>query len=149
MPREMKSYRQSRFTARFPTEYLYTEAHFWLSEQGPRRWRIGLTSFGTRMLGEIVELEFEVEPGTEVIASDLIGWIEGFKATSDLYCVATGRFAIANPRTLETANVVNAKPYEDGWLYEVDGDPDPNAMDVHEYIGHLDRTIGKLKGSTG
>ena len=61
------------------------------------RWRVGFTKFATRMLGEIVEVQFEKQPGDAVASGEIIGSIEGFKAISDIYCVADGRFAGGNP----------------------------------------------------
>ena len=41
--------------------------------------------FATRMLGEVVEFDFEVAPGDSIEEGQAIGWFEGFKAVSDLY----------------------------------------------------------------
>ena len=39
---------------------------------------------------------------------------------------------------------MDLKPYAEGWLYAVRGEPDPAAMDVHGYIALLDATIDKM-----
>ena len=54
----------------------------------PGRWRVGFTKFATRMLGEIVEVQWEKTDGAGVSSGEIIGSIEGFKAISDIYCVA-------------------------------------------------------------
>jgi glycine cleavage system H protein len=137
-------YRRNRFSTRLPAGYRYSRAHFWLSEEAAGRWRVGLTSFATRMLGDIVEFDFEVEPLDEVRLAQTIGWIEGFKATSDLIAVASGRFAGRNPAAAADPALICARPFADGWLYEVDGQPDPGAVDVHGYAAFLDASIDKM-----
>ena len=78
------SYNRCRFATRPPTDGIYTRSHYWLREVEPGLWRVGLTAYGTRLLGEIVEYEFKVRPGTAVEAGQTIGWVEGFKTLSDL-----------------------------------------------------------------
>ncbi len=56
-------------------------------------WRVGFTKFATRMLGDFVEHAFEPKVGDPVTVGQTIGWVEGFKALTDLYCVADGTFA--------------------------------------------------------
>lgn len=141
---EFIRYKRNRFAARFPTRYLYTLSHFWLWEHEAGCWRIGLTNFATRMLGEIVEFDFEVKEGQAVRIADVVGWIEGFKATSDLYCVVEGEFSGANSAAAGNASVLSSDPYGKGWLYGVKGTPDKAAVDVHGYIEHLGLTIDKM-----
>src|SRR3954452_11019012 len=90
-------YKRSTFVTHLPTEFLYSPSHFWLQPLEGGIWRIGYTKFATRMLGEIVDHQFEVKPGAAVKSGQIIGSIEGFKALSDLYCVADGLFRGGNP----------------------------------------------------
>ena len=62
------AYDRCRFVTRLPTDRLYTRSHYWLREVEPGLWRVGLTAYGTRLLGEIVEHGFTVQPGTAVDA---------------------------------------------------------------------------------
>ena len=57
---------------------------------------VGFTKFSVRMLGEMVESDYEVKVGEKVEIGEVIGWIEGFKATSDIYAVE-GEFKGGNP----------------------------------------------------
>ena len=142
-------YRRNRFSARLPATCRYTRSHAWLAEIEPGRWRIGLTSFATRMLGEVVELGFEVAAGASVKTADVVGWIEGFKAVSDLYCVADGTFEGGNPGVRDDPALVWAKPHDEGWLYAVRGTPDPESVDVAGYVAFLDETIDRLNAKGG
>jgi len=139
-------YKRSRFTTRLPSDRLYTASHFWLAREDGERWRVGFTKFAVRMLGEIVEYGFEVKPEDPVVVGQIIGWLEGFKASSDLYCVVAGRFQAPNPELKNKADLVHADPYEGGWLYHAFGQPDGAAMDVNGYTAVLDRAIDKIQG---
>jgi glycine cleavage system H protein len=125
--------------------YLYSRSHFWLLEASPGCWRIGLTGFATRMLGDIVEFDFEVERGKSVHVAQIVGWIEGFKAVSDLYSVADGEFSGGNEAASGNTAIVCSDPYGEGWLYMVKGTPDPQAVDVNGYVQHLELTIDKMQ----
>ena len=96
------SYRRSRFSTRLPDDRVYTASHFWLLSLGESVYRVGFTQFATRMLGDLVEHGYEVKPGAAVGLGDTVGWVEAFKATTDLYCPGTGTFLAANP-ALETS----------------------------------------------
>src|ERR1700741_1908017 len=90
-------YRRARFATRLPADRLYTRSPFWIVEHGSGVWRIGLTKFASRMLGDVVDLGFEVKPGDQIALGDAVGWLEGFKAKTELYTVVTGQFGGANP----------------------------------------------------
>jgi glycine cleavage system H protein len=139
-------YKRSRFATRLPADRLYTPAHFWILEHAAGVWRVGLTKFAGRMLGDVVDLGFEVRPADPVQLGDTIGWLEGFKARTDLYAVVTGTFAGANPDLEADIDLVDSDRYGRGWLYAVEGRPDPDASDVHGYVKVLDATIDRLRG---
>ena len=140
------SYKRSRFTARFPRALAYTQSHFWLGRQEGDLWRIGFTKFAARMLGELVEIDFEVAAGTEVETGQVVGWLEGFKATADLFTPMAGKFTGVNP-ALETAiDTVKRDPYGKGWLYQVEGKPGDDILDAEGYAAFLDGTIDKMRG---
>lgn len=142
-------YKRSRFSTHLPPDRRYTPSHFWLLEVGTGLWRVGFTKFATRMLGELVEHGFEVKPGSAVSPGDTIGWVEGFKATTDLYCVATGLFRGANPDLERDPALLDADPYGQGWLYAVEGEPDAAVVDAAGYVAMLDLAIDKIQGKTG
>ncbi len=146
-------YKRSHFVTHLPVDYLYTRSHFWLARQTNGDWRIGLTKFATRMLGDMVDHGFELEAGADANIGQIVGWVEGFKAISDVYCVAQGTFAGGNAVLRETISLIDKKPYSDGWLYAVRGTPDEKCLEVQGYREHLDRAIdlilSKQKHETG
>ena len=144
---EYSRYKHARFSARFPKDYRYSLSHYWMAlvdrEQGI--WRVGFTKFATRMLGELVEADFEVPVGGAIASGQEIGWVEGFKAASNVYSVIDGEFLGMNPILAEDACIIRSSPYEDGFLYEAKGSPEANALDVSGYEAHLDSLIAEME----
>ena len=146
MPLTFVRYKHARFSARFPESFRYSKSHYWMAqvEDQPGVWRVGFTKFATRMLGELVDCEWKVKLEEAVEPGDTVGWVEGFKAAADVYCVLKGAFAGGNPYLSEDACVVRTDPYEVGWLYAVKGEPEEGSMDVQGYIEYLDGTIRRM-----
>jgi glycine cleavage system H protein len=88
-----------------------------------------------------VELNAPVTPG------QLIGWVEGFKAISDVSCLLEGRFAGGNPALQADITLINKDPHGAGWLYAVKGRPDTQCVGVEGYVQILDKTIDRLLAS--
>jgi glycine cleavage system H protein len=145
-PKKVILYRRNRFQSRLPKGRRYTASHFWLDEEEPGLWRVGFTRFATRMLGDIVEQGFETKVGGAVKVGQTIGWVEGFKALTELYSVADGAFEGGNPELDGDPSLIDKDPYGKGWLYHVRGTPEPNSVAVEGYIGILDATIDKMLG---
>jgi len=96
------------------------------------------------MLGDVVEFKITAVKGDRVSVGQTIGWIEGFKAVSELYCVAEGEFVRGNPDLDTDITLLDTKPYAEGWLYEVSGRPEPEATSVADYVALLDVTIDRM-----
>jgi glycine cleavage system H protein len=137
-------YKRCRFVTRLPVRYRYSPSHYWMASRGGGLWRVGLTKFATRMLGEMVEYAFDARPEEPVHSGQVLGWVEGFKAISDMFCIAEGTFAQDNPALKEQITLVNKDPYGAGWLYAVRGEPEPGCVDVHGYVSILDKTIDAI-----
>jgi glycine cleavage system H protein len=158
---ETVRFRHAHFSARFPVDCLYTPSHYWMrpvdgvagpaagaaSGTSPRLWHVGFTKFATRMLGELVEMVLEVQPGQTVAGGDRLGTVEGFKAVSDLFCVVDGTLQAANPALTAEACLTHSDPYGAGWLYAAEGTPSEGHLDVHSYIAMLTATIDQLQAS--
>jgi glycine cleavage system H protein len=143
-PQQTLYYKRGRFTSRLPKRYLYAPSHYWLDELQPGLYRVGATRFATRMLGDYVEHAFHVLAGEAVGVGQAIGWIEGFKALSDIYCVLQGEFVDGNGVLNQQPELLDADPYDRGWLYQVRGTPAENVVDVHGYASVLDAIVDRL-----
>lgn len=144
---ELIRFKHARFSTRLPAEYMYSPSHYWMAKEPEQEnlWRVGFTKFATRMLGELVEAEFEIKIGSPVSSGQQLGWVEGFKAASDVFCTMEGTFQGGNPTLDDDACIVRSSPYEDGWLYRVEGKPEAGTLDVQGYVALLDKTINKMQ----
>lgn len=140
-------YRRLLFRTRLLGDRLYTPSHFWVQQQANGFWRVGLTKFASRMLGDVVEIGFARKAGEAVEIGEAIGWFEGFKAMSDLYSVAGGVFSGSNPLFADNIAVIDDDRYRRGWLYEVNGTVDSAVMNMHAYAALLDETIDRMRQS--
>ncbi len=139
-------YSRCKFSTRLPKTHLYTAAHFWIAPQPESGlFRVGFTKFAARMLGELVEMGFDVKPGDPLQTGSEIGWFEGLKAVTNIFCVVDGSFVRANPELEGNEKWTRTDSYNKGWLYEARGTPDPGAVDARGYIAILNATIDKMQ----
>jgi glycine cleavage system H protein len=144
MPAKTVFYKRSNFVTHLPADYLYSPSHLWIARGEGDLWRVGFTKFATRMLGEIVDHQFEKQPGDPVAAGEIIGSVEGFKAITDLYCIGEGKFAGGNHALRQKIELIGEKPYDEGWLYAIEGKPDERCVDLETYRAMLDGTIDRI-----
>ncbi len=137
-------YKRATFVTQLPVTHRYAPSHCWLAAAGGGRWRVGFTKFALRMLGELVDVQFDRAPGAPVQPGDVLGSIEGFKAVSDLFCVGRGSFVGANPVLKSNLETLARDPYDAGWLYEFEGEPDSRCLDVQGYQDLLSATIDRI-----
>lgn len=139
-------YRRSRFSTQLPTDRRYTPSHYWIREEESGLWTVGYTRFATRMLGDLVEHGYELKRGEPIELGLTVGWIEAFKAITDLFAVGTGEFVEGNPVLEQSPGVFDKDPYGAGWLYRFRGVPDVNTVDAAGYTAMLDLAIDKILG---
>jgi glycine cleavage system H protein len=137
-------FKRSNFVTHLPADALFSPSHYWLAREADGAWRVGFSKFAVRMLGDLVDQQFETPTGAPVKPGAIIGWIEGFKAISDIYCVVDGVFQGGNPELKGKLEQIHDAPYTTGWLYRAMGEPDRNCMPVHDYVGLLNATIDRM-----
>ena len=143
-PNKTIFFKRSHFATQLPAEALYSPSHYWLQRDTDGAWRVGFSKFAVRMLGDLVDQSFDLAEGAVVQPGKIIGWIEGFKAISDIYCVVDGTFAGGNPALKGKLERINDDPYGEGWLYRAHGTPDRNCMPAQEYVNLLNATIDRM-----
>ncbi len=100
-----------------PDDRKYTQEHEWvLIEDGVAT--IGVTDFAAGELGDVVFVELP-EVGSEFSQGDTVGTIESVKAVADLYLPVSGEIAAINEAVVDSPELVNSDPLEDGWLLKV------------------------------
>lgn len=101
-----------------PDELKYTKEHTWVKVEGNLA-TIGITDYAQSELGEIVFVELpEIE--TEIEHLIEFGVVESVKTVSDLYAPVSGIVVEANEDLLDSPEIVNDAPYDDGWLIKVE-----------------------------
>jgi glycine cleavage system H protein len=107
----------------FPEDLKYTAEHEWVRSGNGSKVRVGVTDYAAEQLGDIVYVSLP-EVGDTVAAGDACGELESTKSVSDLFSPLSGVVSGVNEQLSSTPETINADPYGDGWLFELDLDDD-------------------------
>ena len=99
-----------------PDDLLYTPSHEWVRKGDPLT--IGITQFAQDQLGDVVFVELP-QVGATLTAGETMGSVESVKTVSDLYAPVSGLVVEVNSALVDSPELVNSGPYEDGWLVKV------------------------------
>ena len=113
-----------------PDDRKYTQEHEWVLVEGDTG-IIGITDYAAGELGDVVFVELP-DTGSEYSAGDTVGTIESVKAVADLYCPLSGEIVEVNETVVDSPELVNNSPLEDGWLLKI------QVGDLGELEGLLD-----------
>jgi glycine cleavage system H protein len=102
-----------------PSHLQYTESHEWVSTEDNGNSRIGISDHAQEALGDLVFVELPVM-GDEISQGDPCAVVESVKAASDIYAPISGRVVAINEDLESDPALINADPYGDGWLFEVE-----------------------------
>lgn len=102
-----------------PSHLQYTESHEWVSSEDNGNARIGITDHAQEALGDLVFVELPVV-GDEISQGDQCAVVESVKAASDIYAPVSGKVVAVNEDLDADPALINADPYGDGWLYELE-----------------------------
>jgi glycine cleavage system H protein len=100
---------------------------------------IGITHFAQDQLGDVVFVELP-EKGASVRQHASLGVVESVKAASDVYAPVSGEVIERNVKVIESPELVNRSPYQDGWLVKVrmTDKAEPAALlDASAYAAHV------------
>ncbi len=118
----------------FPEELRYTEEHEWVMVEEELA-VVGISDFAQDALGDVVFVELP-EVGTVLEAGKAFGVVESVKAVSDIYAPVSGTVEEINDDLVETPELINTSPYEDGWMIKIRMDDvrdADNLMDAEAY----------------
>jgi glycine cleavage system H protein len=128
----------------------FNKAHLWVRKDGDL-FTVGLTDYAQKELGDVSLVQL-MEPGTSVkqayfqgndpISSPIMDVsIESSKTVADMYSPISGTVDSVNNNLLESPELVNKSPYDEGWVFKVEAsawDEDKvNLMDANEYKEYL------------
>jgi len=100
-----------------PDDRKYTEDHEWV-ELNADVCTVGVTDFAANELGDIVFVELP-EVGAEFSQGDTVGTIESVKAVADLFLPVSGEIVEINEAIMDTPELVNTDPMDEGWMFKV------------------------------
>lgn len=112
----------------FPDDLRYTPEHEWVRREGPTALVFGITAHAAEALGDVVFVQLP-EPGAALSAGEPCGEVESTKSVSDVFAPVAGEVAAVNEALESAPELVNAEPYDRGWMVEV-ACPDAEAADA-------------------
>ncbi len=102
----------------FPNDLKYTKDHEWVKVDGDKV-RFGITSHAQEAMGDVVYVELP-DVDEEFNAGDSLATVESVKAVSDCYSPVDGKVVTINEALLDSPEIVNSSPYENGWFVELE-----------------------------
>jgi glycine cleavage system H protein len=123
-----------------PDDLRYSVEHEWVRTEGGRA-RVGITDYAQDALGDIVYVELPTV-GTELAVGAKLGEVESTKSVSEIYSPVAGTVAAVNNALPDSPERINADPYGEGWICELDL-ADPGGLEaLLDAAGYSDLTAG-------
>jgi glycine cleavage system H protein len=125
--------------ADYPEDLKYSTEHEWVRTGNAATVRIGITSYAADELGDIVFVSLP-EVGETVESGDACGEVESTKSVSDIFSPVAGVVSAVNPLLEANPETINADPYGDGWLFELELDDEADLdslLDADAYAEHV------------
>jgi len=119
-----------------PTDRKYARNHMW-ALAADAGYRVGLSAYAVKLLGDLRHLEWSAEPGATLAPGQQIGFVEGSKATSDLYAPMPGKLQEVNRAVTADPTLVNSNLYDAGWLLAIAG-TGKGLLSPEEYLSHVE-----------
>lgn len=102
----------------YPKDLKYMKTDEWIKvENGIGI--IGISDYAQDSLSDVVYVEFAVDPDQKVKAGDNLATIESVKAAAEVNLPVSGTVLEINSALSDTPEVLNEKPYTDGWLAKI------------------------------
>jgi len=95
----------------------YTDTHEWLKLEGDNA-KVGITDHAQEELTDIVFVELP-ETGKKIEKGDELCVVESVKSVSEIYAPVSGEIVKVNEELEDSPELVNEKPYDEGWLVEI------------------------------
>ncbi|MCL1841531.1 MAG: glycine cleavage system protein GcvH [Propionibacteriaceae bacterium] len=105
--------------AEIPQDLKYTRDHEWVQPLSPTTVRVGVTAHAAEHLGDVVFVSLPAV-GARLGAGDACAELESTKSVSDVYAPLAGVISAVNDAVAEAPEAINAEPYGDGWLFEME-----------------------------
>jgi len=113
----------------YPEDLKYSVDHEWVRQGNELTVRVGVTAYAAEQLGDIVYVSLPAV-GDSVDVGDACGELESTKSVSDVLSPVAGTVSAVNPLLEGSPETVNADPYGDGWLFELEVVEDADLDDL-------------------
>ena len=113
------------------TALKYTDEHEWVALSGDVA-TVGITDYAADKLGDVVFVELPAV-GSTVTAGEVCGEIESTKSVGELYAPVDGEVVEINEAVVSTPELVNAEPFDGGWLIKVRAAAPAGLLDADAY----------------
>ena len=108
-------------------ELLYSKDHEWVRVESDGLAVIGVTDYAAEQLGDVVYVDLPAVDD-EIAAGTEMGEIESTKSVSDLFSPLSGTVVEINDAVVDTPELVNSSPFEEGWLLKARFDALPDDL---------------------
>lgn len=123
-------------------EKKFTKEHEWI-EKSDQIIIVGITEFAQDQLGDIVSIELP-QVSSSFKQNDVMAIIDSVKASSDLYCPVDGEIIEVNEKLLESPELINQSPFEEGWVVKIKPN-NPEQIDSLLSKEQYDKLVGQNK----
>ncbi|WP_375431887.1 glycine cleavage system protein GcvH [uncultured Friedmanniella sp.] len=125
----------------YPEDLKYSLEHEWVRKGNAALVRVGITEYAADQLGDIVFVSLPAV-GESVAAGDACGELESTKSVSDLFSPVPGVVSAVNPLLETSPETINSDPYGDGWLFELELDPDADLDALLDADAYAEQAAG-------
>ena len=118
-----------------PENLRYTDEHVWLCVEGETA-TVGISDFAQDQLGEIAFVDLPAV-GTTYKNGQEFGAVESLKSVNALFMPVAGSVLEVNETLESTPTLVNAKPYNEGWMLRIRMDDPAEAATLADRAAYL------------
>lgn len=118
-----------------PENLRYTDEHVWLCVEGETA-TVGISDFAQDQLGEIAFVDLP-SVGTTYKNGQEFGTVESLKSVNALFMPVAGSVLEVNETLESTPTLVNAKPYNEGWMLRIRMDDPAEAATLADSAAYL------------
>jgi len=126
-------------------ELRYSKDHAWARLDDDNRITIGISDYAQEELGDFSGITLP-EEGDEVIKDESFGSIESQNEITDLFSPLSGEIVEVNQELLESPEIINEDPYQDGWILRIDVSSTTDYYELltaEEYEEYIKEIIGE------
>lgn len=100
-------------------ELKFTKTHEWLRFEGAKA-LVGITAHAQEEISDVVFVELP-KVGRKAAQGEEVAVVESVKAAFSIYAPVSGTVVQVNDKLVSDPGAVNRSPYEEGWLFMLEG----------------------------